>query len=386
MSGAHVAIVGGGIVGLAHAWSAAERGHRVTLFERNRTAIGASIRNFGMIWPIGQPHGERFETALLSRERWLHFATSSGLWLNECGSIHLAHRDDEWAVLEEFHEIAKQNGIATKLLTPAEVIRRTPAANRTELRGGLFSPYELGVNPRVAIPTLTRWLVEQQAITLRSPETVVSVERDQHPDTRLTLRTNHNVELQCDRVVVCGGDDLRTLFPGTFAAAPLRLCKLQMLKTVPQPKAWTIGTHLASGLTLRHYENFSVCPSLPALKQRIATETPELDHFGIHVMAAQNDAGEIILGDSHEYDDAIAPFDQSHVDELILRELHHVIELPDWTIAERWHGIYTKSTEAPVFEAEPLPGAYTVTATSGAGMTLAFGLAERAWERWPQLS
>ena len=38
-------------------------------------------------------------------------------------------------------------------------------------------------------------------------------------------------------------------------------------------------------------------------------------------------------------------------------------------------------TEA-VFEAEPVPGIHVFIGAGGAGMTMAFGLADRAWQRW----
>ena len=50
-----VAIVGSGIVGLAHAWRAAVRGKSVLVLERSREPRGASIRNFGLICPVCQP-------------------------------------------------------------------------------------------------------------------------------------------------------------------------------------------------------------------------------------------------------------------------------------------------------------------------------------------
>src|SRR5579871_4890378 len=103
---ADLAIVGAGIIGLAHAYAAASRGLKVVVFERNPRASGASVRNFGLIWPIGQPHGEMYQLALRSRQLWLEILDRAHLPYWPEGSIHAVYRDDEVDVAQEFAGLA----------------------------------------------------------------------------------------------------------------------------------------------------------------------------------------------------------------------------------------------------------------------------------------
>lgn len=370
-----VAIVGAGIVGLAHAWAAVRRGHSVAVFEKSPVAAGASIRNFGMVWPIGQPHGEPYRVAIVSRDSWIELAESAGVWANRCGSLHLAYQDDELAVLREFAAAAGDLGIACQWLGPADVMRRSGAANPAGLLGGIYSPTEICVNPRRAIPQIARWLADSLGV-------------DFHFSTHITradstsLRSADGRGWDFDRVVVCGGSEAAMLFPDLIGESGIKLCKLQMLRTVTQPAGWLLGPHLAGGLTLRHYRSFEVCPSLEHYKKRIADEKPYLDRYGIHVMASQDDGGNVILGDSHEYDDSIEPFDKEQIDRWILEELRTILCLPDWSIESRWHGIYAKYPAGMIYSGDPSAGVHVRTGTGGAGMTLSFGLADGDWKRW----
>lgn len=287
---ADVAVVGAGIVGLSHAWAAAKRGHRVIVFDRSARAVGASVRNFGMVWPIGQTPGANHETALLSRSLWLDAIAGAGLWHDPAGSITLAIAEDERAVLEEFADAAPGLGYDVSLLTPAQAAARCPAARADAVIAGLYSPTEVCVDPHEAIAKLPAWLNKTYGVSFRFNTTVTTIDMPQ-------LTTADGSTYRADRVFVCSGDDLTTLLPETLAAAGIRKCKLQMMRTVPQPGDWRIGPMIASGLTLRHYPSFELCPSLDALRQRVAEQTPELDHYGIHVMASQH-GRRVVIGDT----------------------------------------------------------------------------------------
>ncbi len=367
-----VAIIGGGIVGLSHAWAAARRGLRVRLFERDALARGGSVRNFGMIWPVGQPAGPLRKRAIRSRELWLEAAEQAGIHAERCGSLHLAREADELAVLEEFAAAERRGGLGVELLTPEETVRKSPAVRRDGLLAALWSPAELCVDPREAIARLPKWLAERYDVALHFGSTVVAANPGH-------VRTADGKTWEAGRVLVCSGVDFSTLFPDVLARSGIRKCKLHMTRTAPQPGGYRVGPHLAGGLTLTHYTAFAECPSLSRLKQRVAETMPDYVRYGVHVMCSQTRAGEVTIGDSHEYDSDISPFDKLAIDRLILDYFAGFCTLPDPTIAERWTGYYAKHPTQPLFEGEPLPGVHVLVAPGGAGMTMSFGQADEWW-------
>lgn len=363
-----ILIVGAGIVGLAHALAAAKRGYKVTVFERNPYAVGASIRNFGMIWPIGQPQGSLRDRALKSREIWTEVALKANFHLDRCGSLHLAYREDELAVLEEFVASEKDHH-QVALLSPDEITTKSPAVITDGLLGGLWSGTEVIVDPREAIKKLPGFLAQEYGVEFHFGKVVTEIEYPRLIAAGNKWKAN-------EQIFVCSGADFETLYPDIYQNSNITKVKLQMMRTVPQPNNFRIGTSLCGGLTLTHYGAFSNCPSLPALKERIAIETPHFPQWDIHVMMSQNAVGELVIGDSHEYGLNPEPFDKAEINKYILDYLKTFVRVPALEIAETWHGVYAKLPQKTEFIAHPESGVTIVNALSGAGMTLSFGLAE----------
>jgi FAD dependent oxidoreductase TIGR03364 len=369
-----VGVVGAGIVGLAHAYHLARRGLSVVVFERQARAQGASVRNFGMIWPIGQPLGPLYHLARHSRELWLEVLQASGLWYRSCGSLHLAYHDDEAQVLREFVAETSPPDRPCELWTPGQIANRFPAVVQTALRAGLWSPTELAVDPRQVIAELPAWLTRTFGIDFAFGQAVLQYELPRLVTTKGTWSVR--------RLVICTGAEFRDLAPAAFADCCLVPCKLQMMRSQAFGNRFRVGTHLAAGLTLGHYASFAKCPTLPALARRLKAELPDHVRFGIHVLVSQNERGELTIGDSHEYGDAIEPFDKPRIDELILGYVKTFLMIPDLTIAARWHGTYVKHPTAAYVIVRPTPETLAVTGLGGAGMTLSFGLAEQVVTDW----
>jgi len=366
MSRYDVAVVGAGILGLATAYHLARSGKRVVVIERGVRATGASIRNFGMIWPIGQPAGEMRQIAMRSRELWLEALEATGIWHQKCGSLHLAYSPDEMAVLEEFVAGAPDWGYECSLMTPLEVSGKSPVVKQSGLLGAMWSPSELCVFPRQVVWELPDYL---QSLGVEFRFGTVAT----HAETGRLLAGGK--EIEADRIIVCSGDDFETLFPDHFASSGLTRSKLQMMRAKAD---FSIGTHLCAGLTLGHYANFRVCQKLPALLERFERDLPEHQNWGIHLLVSQHEDGGLTIGDSHEYGLDVTPYRREEIDRLILSYLDTFLPVDRLEIVERWYGVYGKHPTKTYMIDELAPGVTLVTGVGGAGMTLSFGITEKA--------
>lgn len=362
-------IIGAGIVGLATARALVIRGYKVTVFERSEYAIGASVRNFGMLWPIGQPTGPMYEQAMLSRSIWREICNEAGIWYSETGSLHLAYHDDELQVLQEYVN-QNQSYRDCALLNPAATLLQSSAVQPNGLKGALWSAEEMIIESRQAVQQVATYLKDNYGVIFHFNTAISRVEGSEVYSGRTIWKA--------DEVFICSGADFETLYPEHFAATPITKCKLQMLRFAAQPEEWRIGPSLCGGLSLIHYPGFKAAPTLAALKSRYDLEYPEYLKWGIHVMVSQNQVGELTIGDSHEYGLTHDPFDKAFINEMILKYLTTFARFKSNILLQTWQGIYPKMMDGSYsFTAHPEEGVTIINGMGGNGMTLSFGMCEQ---------
>jgi FAD dependent oxidoreductase TIGR03364 len=360
-----IAIVGAGIVGLGHALAAARKGRRVLVVDRDAQANGASIRNFGFVTVTGQQAGDCWRRARRSRDVWAEVAPAAGIAVEHEGLVVAARRPEAAAVLEAFR--TTDMGQDCRMLAPHQALERVPTLRADDLEAVLWSPHELRIESRTAIPKLAAWLAEVHGVTFWRSTLVTAI------DGRRLVTTRGVAE--AGAIVVCPGDDFLTLYPGRIATYGLTKCLLHMLRVDPGPDV-RLGAAVMSDLGLVRYLGYAELPEAAALRQRLEAEQgPELAN-GIHLIAVQSADGTLVVGDSHHYGETMPPFAPVAVDRLILDELAAVLRLPATTVTEHWTGIYASAKDRLMLVDRPEPHVRIVIVTSGTGASTAFAIGE----------
>ncbi|TPI64947.1 TIGR03364 family FAD-dependent oxidoreductase [Mesorhizobium sp. B3-1-3] len=357
-----LAVVGSGILGLAHALAAARRGLRVIVIDRDQKASGASIRNFGLVVVTGQESGPSRRLAERSREIWLELSNEAGIEILHRGKLIVAQRPEALALLETFK--SGEHGSACGLLTARQVVAQQAGLDEKAIIGGLYSPFELRVESREVLPRLASFLAEKFRVVFR---TGVSVTEIAPPFVETSAGRVH-----AQKVVVCPGDDFSSLYPELIGKHGVQRCKLQMLRLAAP--GFRLQSALMSDLSLLRYGGFAGLPEASVLRSKLGEQRGAALANGVHLIVVQSADGSLVVGDSHHYGLTLDPFGSEAVDQLILDEFKTLFGTVPNVLA-RWTGYYASAKNAMLRDT-PHEDVRLVIVTSGTGASTGFGLGE----------
>lgn len=360
---ADLLVVGAGIIGLAHAFEAHQRGLRVVVIERDHRAVGASIRNFGHCCITAQT-GELLELAQSGRPRWLAASENAGFFSTESGALAVARSQTEMDLLEQ---LAQSRPLGQIQLRTAPEVRAALNGGQAEILGGAWLRDDLRVDPREAVSSLAAWLAEQGVKFFWN--TAFSSLHDSGAHTSRGL-------IKAEHTVICVGHDLDYVFPQLAAERGVLRCALQMTRVEVAGRI-RIDPAVLTTTSMLRYPAFVAMPAAATLRAELAEADPRLMEIDANVMFTQRPDGTFLVGDSHYLNPTQAPFQDEAVGQTLLDRAAELLGQGPFKVLERWQGVYAASSQQPFLIAPLSSSATAVTVTSGIGMTISFGLAQK---------
>src|SRR5829696_7012062 len=223
-------VIGAGLIGLACAWRAGQRGMSVLVVDRAAApGAGASHVAAGMLAPVVEADfGEErlVRVTLAARERWPAFAAEleerTGLptGYRDSGALVVAADRDDAEALRRLHEFQLSLGLEAEWLPPGRCRRLEPGLS-PRIAGGILAHGDGQADPRATARALADVVAEI--------ELGADVEAIEHDQGRVTgVRTSAGL-VECDAVVVAAGAWSPSLAPdGT--GPPVRPVKGQILE------------------------------------------------------------------------------------------------------------------------------------------------------------
>jgi L-2-hydroxyglutarate oxidase LhgO len=268
-----VAVIGGGVTGLAAARAIAQRGFSVCVLERHpRPGMDTSTHNSGVIHAgLYYPAGTlKARLCVEGRELLYAFCARHAVPHVRSGKLVVAHDEHEIQQLEALMARGAGNGVTgLQIVDRAFIVAREPAVNT---RFALWSPDSGIVNAEELVKVLLRSATEEGAIFL--PGTTLAA-ADRHPEG-MTLRTVRETILARTVVNAAGlyADDVSRLLGGErFTIYPCR----------------------------GEYAEFT--PAKRALVNALVYPLPHASGHGLGVHLVRTTGGQVWLGPTIRYQD-----------------------------------------------------------------------------------
>jgi glycine oxidase len=171
---ADVLVIGGGVIGLAITWRAAQRGLSVILADQ-APGQGATHAAAGMLTPATEAaYAERelFELGCQSLRLYPAFAaelaevTGASVGFRQTGTLAVGYDADDMAILDEHARLRESFGAPAERLTGRECRRAEPMLGPA-IAGGLLADDDASVDPRLLAAALLRAAAEAGATIVR---------------------------------------------------------------------------------------------------------------------------------------------------------------------------------------------------------------------------
>jgi glycine/D-amino acid oxidase-like deaminating enzyme len=236
---ASVAVIGGGIIGIATALELAERGIDTALFEKGVIAGEQSSRNWGWCRQMGRDARE-IPLILESLKLWrgMNARIGADCGYRECGIIYLLATEAEVESRMKWYERnAKPYGLSTHPVSGEAAERLQPGA-AVKWRGALYSPHDGRAEPHIAAPRIAAAARRKGAKVF----TRCAVRGLETKAGRVSSVVTENGPVACDTVVLAAGAWSR-LFLGNLA---LPFPQLTVINSVMRSKVLETGLALSA--------------------------------------------------------------------------------------------------------------------------------------------
>jgi glycine oxidase len=238
-------VIGAGLVGLASAWRAAQRGLSVLVIDRDAPGAGASSAAAGMLAPVTEADfgaEPLLQLNLAGAERWPKFAADldAELHYRRTGALVLAADRDDVEELRRLHAFQRQLGLDAEWLTPSECRRLEPGVS-PRCGGGILAGHDHHVDPQAVVSALVS-AGERAGVELLTGDAVTAL--DEHG-----VRTASGRSIAAASVVVAAGCWSGRGIEG-LPHVPVRPVKGQIL-SFRRPNDRPLAEHLVR--TLRCY-------------------------------------------------------------------------------------------------------------------------------------